>query len=379
MAKAKKCKEHPDYQGLRKPRSGCEVCQEIYDVNNPDPEESVELDKLVAEHNSELGAYKKKYKTLLAQNNQLQRTLNMAFQMRETTGSIKIKPAPRLKKGNSEAAAVLVASDWHAEERVLRGDVSNLNEFDLEICDLRVHNFFRNSLRLLKMFQQDVNINTIVLALLGDFISNYLHEDNNETNLLPPMDAVIKVQKLLAGGIQLFLDETDCEIKIPCTFGNHGRTTVKKRSSNKVGTSLEYLLYVWLSQSFQNNPRVTFEIATGSLLYTDILGYTVRFHHGDDIRYAGGVGGITIPTLKAIANWNTGRHADLDVFGHWHQMRDLGSFICNGSLIGYNSYAVSIKAPFEPPMQAMFLIDKKRTPMLRRHTIIAPIMLENLN
>jgi hypothetical protein len=350
----------------------------IYLKKNPNPKDLVGLDLLVAGHNSELKIFKSKYKELLARNNQLQRTLDFSVRMAETTGRIKIKPAPRLKKGSSEAAAVIVASDWHAEERVLRGDVSDLNEFNLEICDIRVRNFFRNSLRLLKMFQQDVNINTIVLALLGDFISNYLHEDNNETNLLPPIDAVVKVQKLLAGGIRMFLDNTDCDLKIPCTVGNHGRITIKKRSSNKVGTSLESLLYEWLRQQFENEPRVTFEIATGSLLYVDILGYTVRFHHGDDIRYAGGVGGITIPTLKAIANWNTGLHADLDVFGHWHQMRDLGSFICNGSLIGYNSYAVNIKAPFEPPMQAMFLIDKKRTPKLRRHTIIAPIMLEDL-
>jgi hypothetical protein len=67
-----------------------------------------------------------------------------------------------------------------------------------------------------------------------------------------------------------------------------------------------------------------------------IYDVTVRFHHGHSIRYAGGVGGIYIPTNKAIAQWNKGRHADLDVFGHFHQLRDGGNFICNGSLIGYN-------------------------------------------
>jgi len=38
----------------------------------------------------------------------------------------------------------------------------------------------------------------------------------------------------------------------------------------------------------------------------------------------------------------------------------LRRFVVNGSLIGYNAFALSIKAEYEPPSQAFFLIDKKR-------------------
>ena len=31
----------------------------------------------------------------------------------------------------------------------------------------------------------------------------------------------------------------------------------------------------------------------------------------------------------------------------------------NGSLVGYNAYALSIKASYEDPKQALFLINKK--------------------
>ena len=60
------------------------------------------------------------------------------------------------------------------------------------------------------------------------------------------------------------------------------------------------------------------------------------------------------------ANWDRAKRADLNVFGHFHQLVDGGNFVCNGSLIGYNSFALSIKAPFQKPRQAMFLLDKKR-------------------
>jgi len=53
-----------------------------------------------------------------------------------------------------------------------------------------------------------------------------------------------------------------------------------------------------------------------------------------------------------------------------HQFKDGGNFICNGSLIGYNAFALSIKADYEKPKQAFFLVDKKRG-----KSIVAPIWL----
>jgi hypothetical protein len=56
---------------------------------------------------------------------------------------------------------------------------------------------------------------------------------------------------------------------------------------------------------------------------------------------------------------------------HFHQLRDGGNFVSNGSLIGWSSYAVSIKAEFEKPKQAFFLIDRKRG-----KTVSAPILFD---
>jgi hypothetical protein len=62
---------------------------------------------------------------------------------------------------------------------------------------------------------------------------------------------------------------------------------------------------------------------------------------------------------KAIASWNKGITADLDIFGHWHQSQQNPKWICNGSLIGHNAYSVAIKAPYESPTQTYFLFDPK--------------------
>jgi hypothetical protein len=210
------------------------------------------------------------------------------------------------------------------------------------------------------LFEQKTKIKTVVLAFLGDFISNSIHEELMESNQLSPMPALLEVMSCLYSGIDMFLEQSDYNLVIPCCYGNHGRTTKERRHATAAGNSLEWLMYNMMAQHYIDlkQKRVKFLIADGYHLYLDIYGKSIRFHHGDDLRYQGGVGGLYIPVNKAIAQWNKGRHADLDVFGHWHQFRDGGNFVCNGSLIGYNAYALSIKADFEEPVQGLVFREK---------------------
>jgi hypothetical protein len=264
------------------------------------------------------------------------------------------------KNSTSEATVVLVASDWHVEEEV-GAEVGGLNRYSLDIARSRSSTFFAAGLRLIKLLQQDVKIHTAVLALLGDFISGQIHgAESAEKNSHSPTDAIVEAQNMIISGIEFLLAHSDLKLVIPCASGNHARTSLTTRFGAENGHSLEYLMYLHLAAYFRNEPRVTFIIPEGMHSYVQVYDQTIRFHHGHAVKYGGGVGGIYIPVNKAIAQWNKGRHADLDVFGHFHQLRDGGNFICNGSMIGYNSFALSIKADYEPPKQVLFLIDKKR-------------------
>lgn len=111
---------------------------------------------------------------------------------------------------------------------------------------------------------------------------------------------------------------------------------------------------------YAKEPRVVFDIAAGNMFYIEVYGRKIRWTHGDDVRYFGGVGGITIPIRKAIDSWNLSIHAHLTCMGHWHQVTDARDFVVNGSLIGYTAYAQAIKARFEPAAQAFFLLDRRR-------------------
>jgi hypothetical protein len=270
-----------------------------------------------------------------------------------------IEPAHR--SGTGEGTVVVLASDWHVEERIDPAVVSGLNAYTLDVARASATEFFQHAARLTQILQQDIRIDTMVLALLGDFITNDIHEDMPDANAVTPTHAVIAAQTMIASGLAYLLDHTKLSLVIPCHSGNHARTTRTTRFAVESGHSLEFLMYRHLAAYFRHEPRVTFLIAGGYHSYMQIYGLTLRFHHGHAIRYAGGVGGLYIPVNKAIAQWQKGRRADLDVFGHFHQLRDGGNFICNGSMIGYSPFALSVvKADYEPPKQALFLLDKKR-------------------
>ena len=283
---------------------------------------------------------------------------------------VKTEPIVSLpKNGKSEATAVILCSDWHIEERVKSTSVSGLNEYTLEIAKKRSDKFWRTSARMVRIFKRDIPIPQIVLWLGGDFLSGNIHEELLETCELPPVEAAILAQNWLASGIEYLLNQTACDLIIPCSVGNHSRITAKTRVSTETGNSLELFIYHALAQHFAGESRVKFILPEGYHTYLNIYGKTLRFHHGHGTKYQGGIGGIFIPAFKAIAQWNKGRSAYLDCFGHWHSAKDGGSFLLNGSLIGYNAYALSIKADFETPRQMFFLMDS-----VRGKTLTCPII-----
>jgi len=314
-------------------------------------------------------ADKKRVDSLVIENEKLVLEIDAitALSKHKSTGTFSVPVAD-----DAEAVAIAVLSDIHIEERVDPRSVNGINEYTLAIAKLRVEKFFTNVVKLLKKEQKDAKITTLVLALLGDNFSGSIHEELLETNQLPPVEAALLAQSLIETGIRYILENTNVKLVIPTNSGNHARLTKRVHVSTEYGNSLETYMYCTMVKHFEKEPRVTFNISTGYLNYVDIGGYTIAFHHGTFIKYLGGMGGPTISLNKAIAQWQKMRRADLYVQGHLHQFIDGGNFIINGSIIGYNAFALSIKASPEPPTQVFFLVDTKR----KRKTVVIPVFLD---
>ena len=321
--------------------------------------QEIERSSTTRAHRSEVDDLKKQIASYQQAIEELSASMDVASLLKESPSGNRTYAIERKGKSSTESAAVVVASDWHCEESVDPRTVSHLNTFNLEVADQRIERFAKSAIRLLEIQRGGCDIPICILALLGDLMSGFIHEELREENELTPTQTVLWLKERVAKFINTFRKEGGFDhIIIPCSVGNHGRTTVKPRHGTSWKNSYEWLLYKILEQEITD--KVTWVIGESYHTYLDVYGKTFRLHHGDGLKFQGGVGGLTIPVEKAISNWNKGRVADLDIFGHWHQSQQNPKWVSNGSLIGHNAYSIAIKAPYEPPQQTLFLFNAKR-------------------
>jgi hypothetical protein len=282
---------------------------------------------------------------------------------RELTGA-PLPPVMRteLSSGLREATAYALFSDLHVEELVRPTDTPTGNAFTLGIADLRMRRFFEAVVWGIKSHTA-FKIRKLVLWYGGDMATNHLHPENVETAQLGPVGVYTWAQERLDAGIAFILEALpELEIDVVCNDGNHGRTTRYMNATTAHEHSWERTMYNALAFRYRerSETRVRIYAPDSSHAYHQVYRYRLHFHHGHDVRFQGGVGGLTIPLNKAIAQWDLAVHSDYHFIGHWHQLLELGRATVNGSLIGYNGYAMSIKATPEVAQQAFGLLDSKR-------------------
>lgn len=265
--------------------------------------------------------------------------------------------------GVREMGAVVQISDLHVEETVTAESVAGRNEYSLVIADQRLKNLFFAIEWHIKHERAggQVVINDLVIQAGGDWITGYIHEELVETNALSPTLTVRWLKPRMRDHLATLVDHLDLRsLTVVCNPGNHGRTTPKGRISSGYANSFEWLMYCDLADDLKRLTNVRFEIPMSPHAYCELYGWWLHTHHGDEVRYMGGVGGLGIPLLKRVPQWDMVKRCDYHFIGHHHQLRDFGRAFSNGSLIGFNAYAQSIGATFEPPLQGMYLIDSRR-------------------
>ena len=369
------CSTHPRYQAKRKPKSQCEECWQTWlavqggaDLDSlldgPSGEDLLKFERAKAESKAQARETGKMVKALEGELSTTRAQLSavLALQAAPTGKPFKIVKPKGAGKNLPSAAYVALASDWHVGERVRPETVGHRNEYKPEIAEERGEKFFRSNLTMLNAARSAWDIRQFVLWLGGDLITGYIHDEYVEDNFISPTEESLLAFRMLSAGIKTLLAQSDCEtILIPTSQGNHGRTTVKRRIATSHLNSFEWLLYQHLAAEFADEPRIKFQIADGYNNIVDLYGKLIRFHHGDAVGYAGGIGGLSIPMNRRIGRQASadGFKVMLDAIGHFHTLQFPKSFIGNGSLIGWNAFSETLGFGFEPPQQGSFVVDDR--------------------
>ena len=322
-------------------------------------EERVSFDIQKAQESAKVREYREKYSFVLKKLEESEKRFDALLNIKEAVDIIEVEQV--VSQGKHEACPVIMLSDWHFEERVDSQNINGLNHYDLDIAQKRWHTCIQNSAKLIHRERQSSEIKQVIVWLGGDFITGYIHEELEESNYLSPVQAVRFAKAQIITALKFYAEYGKFDkIIVVCNYGNHGRTQKKPRVSTSYKNSYEWMMYKDIQDYFSANKKFEFVVPDGLFAYVSIYGFTNRFWHGDTIQYGGGIGGLTIPLIKAIGRYNTTIKADFNFMGHYHQLFEATKdCMVNGSGIGYNAYAQRIGASLERPQQGFKVIDSK--------------------
>jgi hypothetical protein len=321
--------------------------------------------------NAEIKSLKKQLEEAVKDYEQLSDLYDIALALK-TQDISKIK-SPEVKPNSSlknEATAIVQLSDTHFGKIILPATVNGLNEHNPDIAKKRMDKLAQNLLSLVNKERAEVNIENLVLGLGGDFMENsMLHDHSQMATAFSQMEELLFSRELLHKFIKTIAENGKFKkIILPCVRGNHSRTTKKMNSTIDYRTNFEALLYNLLKQDF-NDSLFEWYAPDSDICEFQVYDKKIRSLHGWQVKSGGGIGGLTIPLNKYILRMDQISKCDYNLMHHYHSLSyPTANCTLNGSLCGYDTFAMQIGASFQKPMQSFQLLDKNRG-----FTIKAPI------
>ena len=153
--------------------------------------------------------------------------IDRLIQIKEAKKSDYIIKSTKSNK-ESETTAVINIADAHCDEVVRLKAVNYKNKYDFGIFEACIYELARVGLKLINIERSDTTIDNLVIAILGDLISGYIHEELEETNSMTPPQAVVKIFNTLVSFFDYLLAKGNfVKITVVEEVGNHARTTKK--------------------------------------------------------------------------------------------------------------------------------------------------------
>jgi hypothetical protein len=264
----------------------------------------------------------------------------------------------------SAATLVVMLSDTHFDEVVNPDEMEGLNAYNRDIAVMRLERWAQNVIKLARHYMSGVHYDGIVIILGGDIFTGDIHEELALTNEDTMIGSLLFWSEQLAAAIDLLTTEFK-KCHVVSVVGNHGRTTRKPRMKQRVRTNFDWLLAKMVERHFAKDKRVSFTIPESADAFINIYEHGHLITHGDQVSGGGGIGGIYPPIMRMRARkegryLQTGKSFRTIWLGHWHQYISTPSMIINGSMKGYDEYAMLMGFGFEQPQQALALITPEK-------------------
>lgn len=323
----------------------------------------IEINELVLmrREQAEIRSLKKQLERTVQEYQNLSDAYDIALNLKTSQVNRSIPKIDLSKKSGNEATAIVQISDGHFGKVIIPSTVNGLNEYNPDIAKKRMQHCAENTIKLIKKEREDVKIDNLVLILGGDFLENsQLHNHSEMTTSMSPMEETLFSREILHKYIKTVCEYGNFKkIAIACTRGNHSRITHRMVASVDYRMNYETILYSILKDDFSKE-SIQWTIPDSEVAEVEVYGKMLRVVHGHQIKFQGGVGGLTVPLNKYVMRMDQINKAFYNFVHHYHNLSyPTVRTTVNGSIVGYDPYAMSIGCSYEPPMQSFQLLDSK--------------------
>ena len=242
----------------------------------------------------------------------------------------------------SDEEATLFLSDWHYGQ----GSNNIWNEYNVKICKERVSKLFSKVISAI----QDHKINTLHIALLGDFVNGGIHTSCRVASEENTCEQLMHVSEIIAN----FINEVSAyvsQVNVYSTYGNHARS-IQKKEDNIHADNMERVIPWWIAQRLKDNYKVNvIDSEYYEFIYFNVCGYNVVCTHGDLDQFKNiGV------TVNSIFTKKYGKSIDYTFSADKHHLESFEQFGIEstlvGSLCGTDEFANN-KRLYSNPMQTL--------------------------
>jgi len=272
-------------------------------------------------------------------------------------------PAWTLPQAGGKKHAVIPVtnfSDWHLDEVVRPQEIQGKNAYNRQIAEARLKVYFNSVCKVAHTYVKGFEYQGIVVNMLGDNFSGFIHEELRCTNAGSMMESLIHWLEPMAAGLTLLANEFG-QVWVTGVVGNHGRHDKKPIAKMRAQENFDWLFMHLLKSMLekQGEKRIHWTISEGHKLQFSIYDLRVITSHGDECRGGSGIAGMLSPQLIAYSRMKKTYQFDQWWIGHWHQLGAYRGIRVNGAGKGYDEYASINNFDYQPPMQDFFLVAPK--------------------
>ena len=262
-------------------------------------------------------------------------------------------------------------SDTHIGDNVEADEMVGLNSYNIDIFNKRLYGWATQVLTLAELRRNSVEIDELVIPMLGDMISGDIHMELALTNNDHNMGQMIRGANLIAQALMFLAPHFD-KVRVPCVVGNHGRMTRKPPMKNKY-MDWDYMLYQWVSVFCRNQKNIEFHIPKSFMTSIEVKNRNILVSHGDFVNGAGSGTAISkgILNMRNILQFRKGlqdeigklrneeiglpEYFDSVLIGHFHRIDEIdigtGAIHICGCMKGGDEFAMQRVQAINKPRQ----------------------------